>query len=185
MLFLSLSLSLSPAASCPSSLRCCSQAQNCSFPSFPPAQCLPSIIHIPTLLSHCENPSVKIMLPYSYIQPQPTLSLFLPPSVELHHSYPCLIRPWSTVSEVTRFCGSEWWSREGTSESFESQIKSTFRQTNPFVVQQCESTLGWINRVKIMILSGGKQGTTKWLSSEHTSYLRFVNFDTTPHYLGL
>ena len=185
MLFLSLSLSLSPAASCPSSLRCCSQAQNCSFPSFPPAQCLPSIIHIPTLLSHCENPSVKIMLPYSYIQPQPTLSLFLPPSVELHHSYPCLISLWSTVSEVTRFCGSEWWSREGTSESFESQIKSTFRQTNPFVVQQCESTLDWIDRVKIMILSGGKQGTTKWLSSEHTSYLRFVNFDTTPHYLGL
>ena len=78
MLFLSLSLSLSPAASCPSSLRCCSQAQNCSFPSFPPAQCLPSIIHIPTLLSHCENPSVKIMLPYSYIQSHPTFSLFLP-----------------------------------------------------------------------------------------------------------
>ena len=91
MLFLSLSLSLSPAASCPSSLRCCSQAQNCSFPSFPPAQCLPSIIHIPTLLSHCENPSVTILLPYSYIQSQPTLSLFLPPSVELHHSYPGLI----------------------------------------------------------------------------------------------
>ena len=78
MLFLSLSLSLSPAASCPSSLRCCSQAQNCSFPSFPPAQCLPSIIHIPTLLSHCENPSVKIMLPHSYIQSHPTFSLFLP-----------------------------------------------------------------------------------------------------------
>ena len=76
MLFLSLSLSLSPAASCPSSLRCCSQAQNCSFPSFPPAQCLPSIIHIPTLLSHCENPSLKIMLTYSYIHP--TFSLFLP-----------------------------------------------------------------------------------------------------------
>ena len=113
------------------------------------------------------------------------LLLIPPPSVKLHHSYPCLISLWSTVSEVTRFCGSEWWSREGTSESFESQIKSTFRQTNPFVVQQCESTLGWINRVKIMILSGGKQGTTKWLSSEHTSYLRFVNFDTPPHCLGL
>ena len=78
MLFLSLSLSLSPAASCPSSLRCCSQAQNCSFPSFPPAQCLPSIIHIPTLLSHCENPSVTIMLPHSYNQAHPTFSLFLP-----------------------------------------------------------------------------------------------------------
>ena len=48
-----------------------------------------------------------------------------------------------------------------------------------------ESTLGWINRVKIMILSGGKQGTTKWLSSEHTSYLRFLNFDRPPHCLGL
>ena len=124
MLFLSLSLSLSPAASCPSSLRCCSQAQNCSFPSFPPAQCLPSIIHIPTLLSHCENPSVKLCCHTL------TFIIIPPSSVKLHHSYPCLISLWSTMSEVTRFCGSEWWSREGTSESFESQIKSTFRQTN-------------------------------------------------------
>ena len=187
------------------SLRCCSCPCHCPCPQLLAAHpAWDAVLKLRTVLSpafHLPSASqasstsplychtVKTQAPqfcchtltFNLTPPSPYSS----PSVKLHHSYPCLISFWSTVSEVTRFCGSEWWSQEETSESFESQIKSTFRQTNPFVVQQCESTFGWINRVKIMILSGGKQGTTKWLSSEHTSYLRFVNFDTPPHYLGL